>query len=1414
MTRDALVVGINQYPFLKDRLTSKTKHLKTPASDAEAIAQLLEKYGEFQVRRLPAINLDGKLQVNPKQSVTLKELESAITELFSPKGQRVPETAVLFFAGHGLRRSLDDGTEGYLATSDTGSSKVPWGLSLLYLRQLLHESPVRQQIIWLDCCHSGELLNFAETDLGEYEKGRDRCFIVASRDFQFAYAEAEGKHGVLSGALLQGLDPTLQPEKWVTNFTLVDFVKQALKDAPQHPICTNSGGQIILTGKQSLISSTCPYKGLAYFDCNDEDPKYFHGRTVLTNQLLEKVRHSNFLAVLGASGSGKSSVVRAGLLHQLKLGVVPGSDRWKIYEPFTPGEHPFKSLEQVIGVKADQLQALMKAAAAQRVVLVVDQFEEAFTQCRDDAERQKFFECLLSAVERLGNKFCLVLVMRADFQGKCAEQEYGGLAAKIDQNLVRVMPMSQQELREAIIKPAEQVGLEIDRELVHQMIADVSGSPGDLPLLQYTLTELWEQRTLNRLTINDYTRLGGVKKALEKHANEVYKSLSTEEQLVAKQIFLELTHLGEGTEDTRRQVRQQDLVTQRRSPELVERVVLRLAKEKLVVTGEQEFEGKRLAVVNIAHEALIRNWDLLGKWLKENREALLRKQDIEEAARKWRDNRKQGEEAYLLQETRLAAAEDYLQRYGNTVPLSKLAQEFVHRSIKHRQRSRRNLVITISAVILGLSGLTGWALIEGADAQIRADSASSESLFASDRKLESLVASLRAAKRLKSPFGAIGAKTDTRIQAVTALRQSVYGITELNRFEDHSSSVFDVSISPDSKLITSAGKDGTVKIWNSDGKLIYTWSRNITENEGRSIWQQITSVSFSPDGQIIAFPAHQDIILMNRSGKILRTLKYQGEEPSLGSLGINSVTFSPDGKVIASGGNDNKVIIQTLEGKLIALFQHINDKQDANVTDITFSPDNQTIASASTDGIVRLWSRNGQLLKSFKHSDVLNDPTLEKKVVQSVKFSPDSRIIASAGGDGLIKLWNIDGTLLATLSGHTGIIRSISFSPNGQIIASAGSDNTIKIWKIDGTQLPSISGHTGSVNKVKFSSDGQKIITASDDGTIRIWSLQPTSLSILKGHSSSVTDVEFSPDGQIIATGSEDKTIKLWDQDGKLLNTLTGHNNTVKSVSFSPDGQIIASSEEFGDHFRLWKRDGNLIKIVTSSPELSHRGKSEVRFSPVGKLIASAGMYALELWDYEGKSVSTIEHNDVYFEGISFSPDGQVIASHRTANTRIYDEEPSLKLWQINGKFITNLIGERASFSSDGQLIATAGEDGVVRLFKRDGSLITNLTGHSKNVKDVSFSPDSQMIASASEDGTVKLWSRNGTLIETLEHTKSVNSLSFSPDGKTLATAVSDGTVILWNLDLDDLLTRGCSWVRGYLENNRDVKGFDKDICK
>lgn len=331
MDREALVVGINLYPLLRDGGTKKPRHLDKPAADAEAVAQILETYGQFRVRRLPEIyDQDGNPHVaakpHPTQLVRVKTLQEAIANLFNPPSRQVPDTALLFFAGHGLRNDQGGVSEGFLATSDVKPQDGKWGVSLQWLRRLLQESPVRQQIVWLDCCHSGELLNFLEADPGAVGEARDRCFIAASRDFEVAYEEFGGEHGVLTGALLPALRPEGKSQGWVTNYSLVEAINRQLLTSRQRPIFHNSGGEILLTGRKEtieravLMAGVCPYKGLESFEFNEHDPKYFYGRTALTDQLLAKIRQGNFLAVVGASGSGKSSLVKAGLLYQLKLG--------------------------------------------------------------------------------------------------------------------------------------------------------------------------------------------------------------------------------------------------------------------------------------------------------------------------------------------------------------------------------------------------------------------------------------------------------------------------------------------------------------------------------------------------------------------------------------------------------------------------------------------------------------------------------------------------------------------------------------------------------------------------------------------------------------------------------------------------------------------------------------------------------------------------------------------------------------------------------------------------------------------------------------------------------------------------------------------------------------------------------------
>ncbi|WP_292706540.1 MULTISPECIES: caspase family protein [unclassified Nostoc] len=723
MSRDALVVGINTY----DRL----KCLNAPAADAEAIAQILQQCGEFQVTWLPAVKdkENETIRIGKQTKVSLTQLERAIVQLFKPDG-KPPDTALLYFSGHGLRKNLGI-QEGYLATSEVNPDAGNWGLSLQWLRRLLQESEVTQKIVILDCCYSGEVLNFAEADPGDRGKGRDRCFIAASRDFEVAFEDINSQHSVLTAALLQGLEP--KQDRWVSNYTLVDLLNQEHHPFPQRPIFANSGEAINLTRKWNSspvnstvqVSATCPYKGLSYFDCTEADANLFYGRTALTDELLEKVRSGNFLAVLGASGSGKSSVVRAGLLYQLKLGRrLSGSNTWQL-KIFRPGINPLQNLalafleselsdierasqlakaEELIAKGAVGLGQLITAAQTQRLVLVVDQFEEAFTQCQDITKRQQFFECVLGALQRDDNKLCLIITMRADFFGKCLEQEYGGLAKKIQENLVTVTPMNQQELETAIIKPAEQVNLAVEPELVSQMIADVENSPGSLPLLQYTLTKLWQQRTEERLTLTTYSKLGGVRGTLQTRATEVYESLSLEEQQATKRIFLELTQLGEGTEDTRRQVVQRDLVTSQHPEATINRIIQRLADEKLVVTSTL---SNQIAVVDVAHEALIRHWLLLRKWIEESRDILRQKRKIEAAAIEWRD--RQGVKDYLFQGKRLREVEDFQKQQTENLRLSDLAIEFIQASVRQRRNNRFQsinnfffIIPLVSSVYLGV----------------------------------------------------------------------------------------------------------------------------------------------------------------------------------------------------------------------------------------------------------------------------------------------------------------------------------------------------------------------------------------------------------------------------------------------------------------------------------------------------------------------------------------------------------------------------------------------------------------------------------------------------------------------------------------------------------------------------------------
>ncbi|MDY6806101.1 MAG: caspase family protein [Cyanobacteriota bacterium] len=1557
MNRQALVVGINLYPQLKDS-SNRPKNLRKPAADAEAIAQLLETYGNFQVTRFPAIEIDDSLQIDatPKstnaQTTALKE---AISNLFNPENN-IPDTALLFFAGRGLQEEIGGVTESFLAASDANLEKGKLGVSLNWLARLLEKSRARQQIVWLDCCDSEALLQLSLEKKATFsETDSDRCSIVAGvpRD---SIIENNEEHSPFTNSLLEALSPENNLNRCATNYSLVDHLKKQFTTSKERPLFNNSGSEIILTGElENLeigvgIRGICPYKGLASYECNQIDPKYFYGRKKLTNLLLEKVRTSNFLAVIGSRGSGKSSAVNAGLLHQLKLGQrISGSEGWPIVK-FRPGEHPLKSLavaladyrseiaasggavrakapewfESVAAMPARRppgrgnnkrsrpiagppplphnlfsgaistlegqnpnskprtakkrspseslpipppsnkqplpgktngstngyssktdveargkpevenyalvkellikeggvgLRKLLQTPKASRVVLVVERLEEVFSLCEDVRERQQFFECLMGAVEPwllatsllsgeqpTADRHTSVLVivtMRADFFGKCALQQYGGLAEQIQSQMVTVMPMTREELKEVITEPARQVGIEVEPELVERTIEDVQ-KYGSLPLLQYALTELWRRRSADRFTVSEYERIGGIKGCLEKRANEVYQSLTKKERQIARSILLASIQIGLETEDVTRPVWKKDLVTRessRTGPEgfsvvEISKVLQKLTAARLVVTSKARVtpeSNKTATLVELARESTIRYWSKLHSWVESRRDAMRRWERLEADAQEWQNNRRAKD--YLLVGLKLSALKNAMAGEGDEISLSPLGREFIATSIqqqRHRQWRNYGMAAVAIAFLLGFLGVAvynwrqaQWQRLslesQKLKAQVDAWSWSSQKLFAEEEKFDALLEALKAGKLLKEAREKV--PSDTSVRAIASLQKAVYGIRSRRTLAEHLKPVNSVSFSPDGKAIASASDDGTVKVWTSYGEEILTLSGHVGP---------VYSVSFSPTGDIIASAGNDGTVkLWDKSGYELLTL--------VGRSGaVNSLSFSGSGDIIASAGNDGTVKLWDLEGKEILSIPAHKDK----IYSVSLSQDGKTIASASEDNTVKLWDIKGREIATLEgHRDR----------AFGVSFSPDGKTLASASWDNTIKVWNVEGREIGTLRGHDGPAIAVRFSPDGKTIASASADGIIKLWTRYGREIATLKGHSALVGDLSFSPDGKTIASASADFSIKLWNLSEAKLPTLEGHQSVVRGVSFSPMGQAIATASFDGTIKIWTPDGKELRTLTGHTRGVYSVSFSPNGTVVASAGADGT-VKLWNiDDGSALTLI------GHRGEvNSVSFSSDGKVVASAGAdRTVKLWNLKGQELVSFTRHKYGVRSVSLSPDAQTIASAGYGG-----EGDNLILWNLNGEVIVGvndlcLAVNSVSFSPSGDKLVVACSNNTVKLIGIDGKVLATFKGHKEEVYSAIFSPDGKTVASGSADGTIKIWSLEGEELATLlGHGDGVYALSFSPDGNILVSGSWDFTAMLWYFDLDYLLARGCDLVYDYLQKSPNIKEGDRDLCQ
>ncbi|MEM8504406.1 MAG: caspase family protein [Cyanobacteria bacterium P01_D01_bin.1] len=1490
----AIVVGIDCYE-------SGISPLQSAVNDVKAIAQRLQQDHHYQVMVL----------VN--QQATLSALQHLIENILPQ--QVKPDSRLLFyFAGHGIALNGDDGPEGYLIPQDAKAGDTRSYLPMPLLQAALSALSCRHFLGIFDCCFAGAFRWSITRDIVchsniIYQERYDRFIqdpawqILTSAAHDQTALDAfsltserpqTGEHSPFAAAFIEALDgkadayPPAQKNRpagdgVITATELYLYLRDRVEIATENqtirqtpgifPLKQHDKGEYVflvpghdlnLPPAPVLDELTNPYRGLQPFEA--EHSQLFFGRDLLIDQLQDFVASRSLTVVLGASGAGKSSLVKAGLIPHLQNSK---TNEWQILPTVRPGEHPFESLNHALGqfqlptvdflggekTLAQSVASWRERSPDCRLLIFIDQSEEVITLCSDETERYCFFQQILTAVDMHRANLRVVLSLRSDFEPQLrdaglkfapkplCDRGETELRSRWQKGRFIVPAMTRTQLREAIEKPAEAKVIHFEPyALVDQLIDEVADMPGALPLLSFALSELYlkylarQQAALcsdtvidRALTQSDYEEMGGVVYSLTQRANCEYERLVRHDLNYAQTIKnVMLRMVAAGTEIARRKVPASELVYPKLEESRVKQVVERFLSARLI-TASTDISDE--VYIEPAHDALVRGWEKLLIWKRAEEERLPLRRRLTQATNEWsqakeknqteikqipsrkRRLRKQSTRFLWHTSPYLDLLEALLQSFDHG--FNRLETEFIQRSLRLKQqqkRQRQGITISITTVIAAVAVL---AFIQALIAQFNLTTAlrrSSSANFANNRyQLDALVDSLVAADRLLSlPGNRLSPEMHT--DTTTALATATFWNKEHNRLSQHRGIVQAVDYSSDGRLFATGGYDSEIVVSYADGQL----SRRLAGHTGA-----VMSVRFSPDGQTLASASRDGTVRFWN----LSTGSFQVIEAADDTKGtVFTVQFSADGQRLITGAADGIVRIWSREGQLL---QTLQGGHSSRIRSAEFSPDGSWAITASDDGTIKFWNLDSlPLVPTHAALPDISSAAAPSAVVMT-DLGPDGTILASASMDGTARLWNRKGQLLRELVDpleQDMSIRSVAFAPTGQVLASGNADGKVSLWSQNGEQVDSWAAHIGPLSSLDFSPDGRRLITVGNDGLTKIWQIDQTPLVALQGHTGSVNSAQFSPDGKRIATGgTDDRTVRLWDTvDNSLVNVIQSV-GSIRDVSFSPDAKTIAIATNDGliqlanlEERKPENRKGQKLRQFKKHDDTVR----SVSFSPDGETIASASEDGtVKLWRPDGTDITSLDGHKSWVLSVRFSADGKNVITAGADNTiRIFDLDGHL-LKQLEGH--TDQV-RQAAFSPNGQTVVSASGDQSVKFWDRESGTHTSTVGgsdHQAAVLGVGMSPDGQMIASASSDRTLKLWQHDGKLIATLlGHQSDVNAVGFSPDGRRLISADFQGKVLLWqveDLSLPKLIERGCEQIKGYVTTTQaeDSENLRK-ICK